>query len=47
MMSGIGFVFGLPKGKAEIWPPDYGDFRPIRLAGEGESVAEQLIRERR
>ncbi len=31
----------------EIWPPDYGDFNPIKLTGEGESAAEQLIQERR
>jgi hypothetical protein len=28
-----------------VWPPDYGDFRAVRLTGE--SVADQLIRERR
>jgi hypothetical protein len=29
----------------DVWPPDYGDFQPVKL--EGESVSEQLIRERR
>jgi hypothetical protein len=29
----------------EEWPPDYGNFEPVRL--DGESVSEQLIRERR
>ncbi len=29
----------------DIWPPDYGDFTPVRI--EGESVSEQLIRDRR
>ena len=28
-----------------LWPPDYGEFTAVRLAGE--SVADQLIRERR
>jgi hypothetical protein len=28
-----------------VWPPDYGDFRPVEVPGE--PVSEQLIRERR
>lgn len=28
-----------------VWPPDYGDFKAVRLPGE--SVADQLLRERR
>jgi hypothetical protein len=28
-----------------VWPPDYGDFRAVLLTGE--SVSDQLIRERR
>lgn len=29
----------------EEWPPDYGDFEPVKL--DGEPVSERLIRERR
>jgi len=28
-----------------VWPPDYGDFKAVRLTGE--AVADQIIRERR
>ena len=28
-----------------VWPPDFGDFSAVRLTGE--SVADQLIRDRR
>jgi len=27
------------------WPPDFGDFQPLKL--DGEPVSEQLIRDRR
>lgn len=29
----------------EEWPPDYGNFEPVRV--EGEAVSEQVIRDRR
>ncbi len=28
-----------------VWPPDYGDFKAVRLSGE--AVADQIVRERR